>query len=864
MGESLAQLAPFSDLCAMLMKLHEYSEKNRRQEKKHELCGYIQKWNADWRARHVDGSADAKRDSKKDSIYPALRLILPNQDSRTFTMKTPRLLTMITNSRLLGNDAAKESLSKGVYGIEQLARMVAMRQSTPKTSLTVAQLNAHLDHLISSKYDPNVFIELVRACTKEELIILFHIIIKDIEFYTGLYQETILNWFHPEAYGLRVRGYSLQEICEFFTGTQPGDRVDESDRDEILGKPFKPMLLKQVPYNTLAYDVIVKYCGKKFYSQVKYDGEHILVHKLNGGQYKYFTRNQIDYSGQMGDNENYQFSHRLHELFRPNVKSCVLDGELLVWDTKKEDFVKKGRKASDERYYDAKYLNEDVESKAPVRRCIAFFDVLYFNGENLMSQPLEKRLEILERDIFDEEKLKEGNYAIISEKTEINSSGDLRKVYKEALDRADEGIVLKGAESTYTVGSRAFKNGWFKIKPDYGPHATMDLAVVAVILDKDMGSVESFLCAVVVGQYYRYVSPVPAKMKKLELDQLMLKLKANGGLQKDMPEWLQRLGPGKDMGRTEMLFVQKRNIQIVEVRASGVYESNKLQFPAIVKHRTDKDATEAESLYSYLTFTERIREASLTAIGKVVEKGLVVDERFQCPVKRNYLPSINHGAEGNLAGKTVCIISAEGVDRKKIEDILFALGAEVVPHPTKDVSFLVTSEAGRETKRVQNQLKDRSYSIVNCEWLMRCESEGRFSFWRDDEVVLDSVRNPLKRHRPESSNGNVDQEAMQVSEDEDVPVSEEEEGQDETPPPSDSENDEDIYGTGASLESDYAQPPAIAPDLLDETPPPSDSENDEDIYGTEACLESGLAQPVMPPDHSQPASSKIYGTIDDF
>jgi ATP-dependent DNA ligase len=45
------------------------------------------------------------------------------------------------------------------------------------------------------------------------------------------------------------------------------------------------------------------------------------------------------------------------------------------------------------------------------------------------------------------------------------------------MREGEEGIVVKGQNSFYRPGARAEKNGWFKIKPDYGAQSTLDLAV---------------------------------------------------------------------------------------------------------------------------------------------------------------------------------------------------------------------------------------------------------------------------------------------------------------------------------------------------------------------------------------------------
>jgi len=65
------------------------------------------------------------------------------------------------------------------------------------------------------------------------------------------------------------------------------------------------------------------------------------------------------------------------------------------------------------------------------------------------------------------------------------------------MSQNEEGIVVKSLNSLYRPGSRAEKNGWFKIKPDYGIQSVLDLAVVGVRIEAghDRNRLKSFLVA---------------------------------------------------------------------------------------------------------------------------------------------------------------------------------------------------------------------------------------------------------------------------------------------------------------------------------------------------------------------------------
>lgn len=91
---------------------------------------------------------------------------------------------------------------------------------------------------------------------------------------------------------------------------------------------------------------------------MKYDGERITAHKFSDNRYMFFTRGAhgydffsyyflnfnlysyagCDYTAQLGSDSSSQFAARIHPFFNPEIKECVLDGELLVWDKNLESF----------------------------------------------------------------------------------------------------------------------------------------------------------------------------------------------------------------------------------------------------------------------------------------------------------------------------------------------------------------------------------------------------------------------------------------------------------------------------------------------------------------------------------------------
>lgn len=79
-------------------------------------------------------------------------------------------------------------------------------------------------------------------------------------------------------------------------------------------------------------------------------------------------------------------------LLNPQVKSVILDGELMGWHKEKKVLGSKGMN------YDVKKLSENSHHQP----CFVAFDIVMYNDVLLDDEPYEKRLEVL-KDVFTEE-----------------------------------------------------------------------------------------------------------------------------------------------------------------------------------------------------------------------------------------------------------------------------------------------------------------------------------------------------------------------------------------------------------------------------------------------------------------------------
>jgi DNA ligase-1 len=106
---------------------------------------------------------------------------------------------------------------------------------------------------------------------------------------------------------------------------------------------------------------------------------------------------------------------------------------------------------------------EDTAEKIPVR--LYLFDVLFLNGESLISLPYLRRRQILAENA--------GGIPLATQLVAKNRE-DAKKFLKGAIEAGHEGLMAKKLDSQYTPGTRGKR--WLKIKPVLEP---LDLVITA-------------------------------------------------------------------------------------------------------------------------------------------------------------------------------------------------------------------------------------------------------------------------------------------------------------------------------------------------------------------------------------------------
>ncbi|KAK9694089.1 ATP dependent DNA ligase domain [Popillia japonica] len=301
-----------------------------------------------------------------------------------------------------------------------------------------ADINEYLDAIASKQvannasHRDNMFLKLFQETSPEEQKWLIRVILKKMGLRIG--DTKILNMYHPHASMCLNDTNSLLTVCN--TLTDPNITV--TDSEITLFTHFRPMLNRRC------------------------DAKELFKLHMENDRFKYFSRNGYDFSKKFGETYNSGlYTPLLQGVFNDNVKSIILDGEMMGWNRNTREFGSKGMN------FDVKNLS-DTSIHQP---CFCVFDILFFNGKLISKLPLKDRVGIL-KDAFTEHE------GIIQQSTrrEAYSKEDIIRALNNSMDNKEEGIVFKDPDSTYIPNSR--NGGWWKMKLEYFSGVMSDLDVI--------------------------------------------------------------------------------------------------------------------------------------------------------------------------------------------------------------------------------------------------------------------------------------------------------------------------------------------------------------------------------------------------
>ena len=209
------------------------------------------------------------------------------------------------------------------------------------------------------------------------------------------------------------------------------------------------------------------------------------------------------------------------------------------------------------------------------------FDIIYFDGKSMISEPFEKRRKLLEKIIKQEPK------KIVLSRMKITSEAkDVEKFFKEAVNAGNEGLMFKSLKAPYKPGARVGYMIKFKRIME-----TLDLVIVGA--EWGEGKRAKWLSS------YE-IACVDDNGNFVEVGRASTGLKEKEEQGLSFAEMTRLLKPLiiSEKGK-EAIIKPKVVIEVgyEEIQKSPTYASGyALRFPRVIQRRLDKGPEEASSL----------------------------------------------------------------------------------------------------------------------------------------------------------------------------------------------------------------------------------------------------------------------------
>lgn len=541
-------------------------------------------------------------------------MLMPKTIKRIYNLQSKQIVKLFSRIFDLNHQDMLDDLSSGDVS-ETVAKYFGRSRGIKpavESTLSISEVNEFLQQLSElTQEDPQEkhFREFCKKCTANDLKTVIRLIKHDLKMNCGA--RHVLDAVHPEAYEAFQKSRNLQTILKDYAGhIGDGAQVLKGTKRKSSGlqlmTPIAPMLAEPCKN----FDRAISKCPMGVYSEIKYDGERVQIHK-KGHEFKFFSRNLKP----VVDHKISRLRSSLPKAF-PNANDLILDSEILMVNTETGNLLPFGTLG--------KHKKEECKS---AETCLFIFDCLYFNGDDLTKRPIKERRQFLESNMT---VIK--NHVQLSEYKLLKTKNELVDMTKEVLKKGLEGLVLKPLDSVYEPGKRR----WLKVKKDYLMQGEMADSADLVILGSwygtgKMGGIYSIFlmgCYDESKRIWKTVTKVHSGLDDRQMDlmhtrlePLMEKCDSNSKI----PDWIK-------MNRTMIpnaLAKDPFKMPVLEVEGAEFTKSDvhtacsiSIRFPRIVKIRDDKSPKEATNLEELLHLFEESKSGiHLDKLNQLKTKG---------------------------------------------------------------------------------------------------------------------------------------------------------------------------------------------------------------------------------------------------
>jgi DNA ligase-1 len=326
---------------------------------------------------------------------------------------------------------------------------------------------------------------------------------------------------------------------------------------------FRPVKLMLAQVASGVDEALAEHGGRTAF-EYKYDGARVQIHK-RGGEVRVFSRRLTDVTQSLPE---------VVEAVKTNVKSdeAIVEGEVIAVNEGGHPIPFQHLMRRFKRVHEV----QGTAEKIPVR--LYLFDILFLDGESLISLPYVQRRKVLAENAGKTPLTKQ----IVTDKKDRAET-----FLSEAMDAGHEGLMAKKLDDVYTPGTRGKR--WFKIKPVLEP---LDLVITAA----EYGY----------GRRHGWLSDYYLAARDAETGEFLNVGKTFKGLTDaeiiEMTRQLKELVVRE--GRGGVVVLPKIVVEVAynEIQRSPKYKSKMaLRFARISRVRDDKSAEDADTI-------DRVRE----------------------------------------------------------------------------------------------------------------------------------------------------------------------------------------------------------------------------------------------------------------
>lgn len=670
-----------------------------------------------------------------NDIFPSIRLILPNKDHRLYYIRHTQLVVLIIklfritkgslhynslvnwkrNYHSMKYNQDKVNLSNLSLTICNVISIRREKNHVIKHPFTVNEINQQLDQLANASGQAQqlkVLDYMISNLTINQLRWVLNAILKISNL--GYVERFIFHEWHPYCLQLYQVCNNLSKCFNYFA-LNPGE-IDKAKLTPQLFYPFKPQASQKlsINYNTLVDRM------KQFYIEEKVDGDRMVL-QFHDGAFKFFSRRCRDYTNLYGLNFQIgSLTEDLKDAFAPNVRTVILDGEMVAYDFKRNCILPFGTLRQSAIQLSVRQFNTtDMFGEQSSWPIYLIFDVLRVNNTDLTTQPLQHRKKVLEKIINPVPH----KFEILSYKLSLTAIDIENAVKNVILDRS-EGIMVKNINSTYHVGDR--DNSWIKVKPEYLEEfgENLDLAIVGVL----PGIKNSFMCGLydTEKKYWRSFCTVANGFTEKDFEKIDRLLKH---------KWTKKGPENVKFGKKiPDRFIDPKDSIVLEIKArcydqrtDNTYATDSTLRNLYCRRIRDDKAPDDCLLYQdyqqiKLSRSSGIeKEQNVNIANKRIKQSTMsarsADQRLDS-LSMKKVNQLFRGIKFLVLSDKLDVIRNERISKSELIKLIKACNGQIVKSPYQDTNpVIILSE--KLTPSCSNYVK-QGFDIVHPDWIFHC------------------------------------------------------------------------------------------------------------------------------------------------